>query len=56
MKDKNIFPEQTRLEKLGKQTFIANVVIIIFSLVLAMAAFLFLVWATVKLLQYMGVL
>lgn len=56
MKDKNIFPEQTRLEKMGKQTFIANIIIIISGLALAMATFLFLVWMTVKLLQYMGVL
>ena len=56
MPDKNIFPEQDELDKLSRETFIVDILLIIVALIVSIVGFLIMVDLTVILLRYMGVL
>ena len=56
MPDKNIFPEQDELDKLSRETFIVDILLIIVALIVSIVGFLIMVGLTVILLRYMGVL
>ena len=54
--DKNIFSEQSRLEKLSKKVFITNIIFMVIAALVGISGFLFMVWATIILLRLMEVL